>query len=102
MPVAGKIVRKMKCLYLLPRTWMTGEDNGHMLGQFSESTHDCFQRLETIDIAGAMQGDQPIRLLSYPQPCENIGVCCLISVFEQGVDHHVPNKINFLWRNAFS
>jgi hypothetical protein len=74
---------------------MTGKEYRQMLSKLMESTDDRFQPLWTIDIPGAMQGSQPIELLSYSQPRENSGTHCLVSVFEKRANHQLPTKQQF-------
>jgi len=85
-------VSQITSFYLLPRTPMTGKEYRQMLSKLMESTDDRFQPLWTSDMAGAMQGYQPIGLLSYSQPRENSGTHCLVSVFEKRANHQLPTK----------
>ena len=93
---------------LFPGSRMAWKDDRHPFHRPPDGREDVVESLGVIHVAGTMEREDRIgdgrSLIARleVQPLQNLGSLCGRSVREQRVDHHVPDEMDLLLRNALS
>src|SRR3954462_594877 len=82
----------------LSRSRVYRKDHVQSLANFDKSLENVFQDFAVINIGWSMHRDQDVALgKAVPWHFRRHG-----QKSNQGIDHHISNSMNLLWRNAFT